>query len=181
VGKISNPGLFTALLIFGLGLYLTHFYFVPNLVYQEFAAYRVSNDEQILMIVVKNQGQAAATRLRISIEAAGEIKAYSYNSPEETMAIEEDVRTLVLNSDRLVQGTEITIYIIVFSDENEIINRVTVTSDQGVGRETTVTIPPEVTYGFVAVMFGFFALMGFMMWLLVKHASEREASRFVGK
>jgi len=171
-GRYLIPGLFTALLVFGLSVYLTHFYFVPNLVYQEFPAYRVSSDEQILMIVVKNQGQAVATRLRISIEAAGEIKAYSYNSPEETVAIEEDARTLVLNSERLVQGTEITIYVIVGSSQDKIINRLTITSDQGIARESTIAIPPEVTYGFIAFMLGFLAFGAFSIWIAVRHEAR---------
>jgi len=120
-----------------LSAYITHSYYVPVLTYQKFQPYKLSDKEQITMIIVANEGRSVATNLRIIIEATGEVKDYRIDSIEETIPT-RDTNTLTLESKRLLQGMKREVCIRILATELDPIRKISVMSDQVVGEEKIV-------------------------------------------
>jgi hypothetical protein len=136
--KYIIPGIIITIIGASLTIYFSHFYFVPVLTYQKFQPYRLSEKEQVTMIVVGNEGRSVATKVRVRVEAAGEIKSYQYDCPEAVTLTREGTNIVILACDRLVHGTQMTIFIIAGTSDRDPIRTMTATSDQVAAQEKGV-------------------------------------------
>ena len=159
-----------------LSTYFTHSYYVPVLTYQKFQPYKLSDREQILMIVVANEGRSVATDLRVRIETTGEIKDYRYDNIEETTAT-KDTNSLTLKSKRLLQGTKREISITILTSDLNPIKGISVTSDQVVGEEKA----PQSTQGDIPFLLFLIALVAFVMLYVLNDRTLRRSLDLANK
>jgi hypothetical protein len=140
---IISSGLIGAIVVISIFGYNT-WYNVPNMTYEILPAYPISTNEQVSAVVVRNEGRAGATNIRIVIHGAGDISVLSLSSGEQTNTA-QNATTLTVTLPRLPAGSQVSLYAKVESSYNPPITSVYVSSDQGIGnqRATTSTSPIE--------------------------------------
>ncbi len=127
-------GVLTIMVSLGIFWY-TAIYSQPKLSYEIFDSYPLSENETVTMIVFQNTGRSSATNIVINIECTGLIQNHFFSSPDEIEIIESAGHKLRVNMNRLVHGTKTSIYIQTSRQYPTPFSIITLTSDQGAGKE----------------------------------------------
>ena len=138
--NIFSGGAFAAVLVI-LGFVYKEFYKVPRLSYRIIRPY-VKGDEKTVPIIFSNDGHANATNVRITINCNGPIQEISKEEiPENFETERSDQNTLIYKLDRLTSKIPFTTYLTISSSSDRPISNVTITSDEGSGREYKALAP----------------------------------------
>ena len=108
-------------------------YNIPVLTFEVLPAYPVSPSEQIVAVIVRNEGRASATDVRIFIQANGEISVLPTVIQEETKIASQNATAIVATLPRLPPGAQISLYLKIQTSANPPVSNVYVSSLQGLG------------------------------------------------
>ncbi len=138
--NLFSGGAFAVVVVI-LGFIYKEFYKVPRLSYQILRPY-VKADEKLVPIIFSNDGHANATKVRLTINCNGPITEISKEEiPENFEREKPDQYTLIYKLDRLTSKIPFTTYLTISSSSDRPINNVTITSDEGSGREYKALAP----------------------------------------
>jgi len=164
-----------ALLSSGFSVFLIYFWLQPNVLYQVLQPYKLSSQDQVVLIRVLNEGHGTATKLGVTIEAVGPILGLHCDS-EESVVSRYEKNIASLNCSRLVSGDFIAVYLRIATESQDPITRVSVRHDHGKGapkaRDSGTTL-----YAVILQVVSFIILAVMFVWELVAHLKpqrERE-------
>jgi hypothetical protein len=132
VKTISSIGVIVGLIFGGINFAYNEWYKVPQLTYETLDSYPLSGDESIVPIIIRNEGHEKATNVRITIYTGGNIQIVQQKTPEE-LRLSNENNTLIATLSRLVDNTQITLYLKVKTLSSKPINEILISSDQGSG------------------------------------------------
>ena len=152
-------GIVITLILAGGGFAYQEWYDIPKLTYESLDSYPLGNDECIIPILIRNEGNDKATDIRITIYAGGEIQNVEEKSPE-NLRIEIDNNKLIVFLDRQVEKSQIALYLRVKTLSKNPINDISITSNQGMGKEyglnesfiNKIIIIPSILLGTISIM-----------------------------
>lgn len=164
--NIFSGGAFAAVLAI-LGFIYKEFYKVPRLSYKIIRPY-VKADEKIVPIIFSNDGHANATNVRLTINCNGPIQEISKEEiPEKFETEMPDQNTLIYKLDRLTSKIPFTTYLTISSSSDRPINKVTITSKEGSGKEYKVLAPLNFSDRVILIIgsaiFGAMIMLGIMI------------------
>jgi hypothetical protein len=136
-------------------------YNVPVMTYEILPAYPVSQQEQAVALIVRNEGAASATDMRIVIRGSGQISLLSTQIQEECKITTQN-STLVVTLPRFPRGTQISLFLKVQAVGESPITSVYISSLQGIGGRHSSTGTPDAfstAKDLLAVLGGIFILV----------------------
>lgn len=107
-------------------------YKTPKLTYETLDSYPLNNEEQIIPIIIRNEGHEKATNVRITVYSGGDILNVQEKTPEE-LSLNTKNNTLIADLPRLVDNSQITFYLRIKTFSQKPINDILIVSDQGSG------------------------------------------------
>ena len=126
---IGSLGVIIGLIAGGFYFAYDEWYNTPKLTYETLDSYPLSTSEQIVPIIIRNEGHEKATNVRITVYASGDIQNVQEKTPEE-LKLETSNNTLIANLPRLIDNSQITFYLQINTFSQKPINDILITSDQ---------------------------------------------------
>ena len=121
-----------SVLILGTNFLLTTYYYIPDLTYETLDAYPLSDNEQIIPIIIRNEGHVKASNIKIIVNAEGDITNVQEKSVD-NLINKIDNNTLESDVKRLVSNTQIILYLRINTNSQNPIYKISLISDEGLG------------------------------------------------
>lgn len=119
-------GVIATSLIFGY----TEWYKPPFLTYEILKPYPLSPSEQVVSMILRNEGHDVASNVRVTVEAKGVITSVYFESPEEVSIVGNNTKKVIFTFSRIDQGIKITVFLRITSDSDSLVEEIWITSDQ---------------------------------------------------
>jgi len=132
--RLILPGdVFLAIVTLGIFAYNT-WYNVPDVTYELLPAYPVSDEEQVVALIVRNEGMASATDVRIVVYGKGNATVLPSGVPQEYNVTVQNGAT-ILTMPRLPPADKVSFYIRIYTRESTPVSSIYVGFSQGIGKE----------------------------------------------
>lgn len=132
VKAVAALGAIIGIIAGGFNFAYNEWYKTPKLTYEILDSYPLSDDEQIIPIIIRNEGHEKATNVRITVYSGGDILNVQEKTPEE-LRLNTKNSTLIVELSRLVGNSQITFYLRIKTFSQKPINDILIVSDQGSG------------------------------------------------
>jgi len=153
VKVVTALGIIIGIIAGGFNFAYNEWYKTPKLTYETLDSYPLSNEEQIIPIIIRNEGHEKATNVRITIYSGGDILNVQEKTPEE-LSLNTKNNTLIADLPRLVDNSQITFYLRIKTFSQKPINDISIVSDQGSGgiHETSNSGQPYWAFNVIAIL-----------------------------
>ena len=128
----ATPGVIIGLILAGFNFAYDEWYNTPKLTYEILDSYPLSASEQIIPIIIRNEGHEKATNVRVTVYASGDIQNVQEKTSEE-LILETSNNTLIANLPRLIDNSQITFYLQINTFSQKPIDDILIASDQSSG------------------------------------------------
>jgi hypothetical protein len=140
--ELVVPGaVIAAIVALAIFAYAT-WYNVPELTYELLPAYPVSDTEQVVALIVRNEGAASATDVRIVVSGKGNATVLPTAIPQEHSIAGEDGR-IIVTMPQLPPGDKISFYVRIYTSDSDPVASIYVSSLEGLGKERPPAMTPS--------------------------------------
>jgi hypothetical protein len=140
IAAVLSAAIAFASLVFGGGIVFQQLINVPHLEYAALPPYELA-DSSLVGVTLENRGRATAHDVLMRVSLSGSpVQQYSVSSLDPSRVVDggQGAQFLLVSLDRMVGGSSATTYIL--TSKNGSLDSVTVTSEEGQGRERTADV-----------------------------------------
>lgn len=163
---ILSGGLLGVIVSVSIFAYNT-WYNVPILTYEVLPAYPVTADEKIVAVIVRNEGRAGATDVRIVMQTTGDAAVLPTRLQEDARIASQNSTNVVLTLTRLPSNAQVSLFLKVKTLSESPIADVYVSSLQGVGSKRSPVATHDPLIALVLVARDVFAGIGFVLMVVI--------------
>ena len=115
-------------------LYFNNFFITPTLTWEQTEPMPITANSVLIATDVRNTGLRLATEVRLKIRCNGDISNINYISSELVSYIKENSDCIIFTIDRMLPNTKDKFYIQVFTNQNDPVQEVSLSSNEVKGK-----------------------------------------------